>query len=466
MMRTRYGIRKYVAWLTLAPLLIMAISMEVFFLQDRFKDLNRDLLVRGNLIAHQLASSSEYGVYSNNQLFLKNIAQGVLMQADVSGVIIQNAAGVPLVEVHNVTGGKERDAALPERGDANEIVLPSAASVTKMSALVNSQSPIHNSSDSLLIYQPINSTQVALDELEARPAVTQLGAVIVKMGWAHTQKLKQRLLLVTVLPTLLFLVITFYAVYRGSRRITYPIGKLSDAVHAIGSGNLGTRVVVSSDISELHTLAQGINDMAAQLQHERGILQQRIDEATLQLRTLAFYDTLTKLPNRRMLEDRLAQAISASSRTGRFGALMFLDLDNFKPLNDKYGHAVGDLLLVEAAQRISNCMRAMDTVARFGGDEFVVMISELDVDKTESIKQVGIIAEKIRMALGEAYVLRYQTEGKAEAVIEHHCTSSIGVALFLNDETGQNDILTRADLAMYQAKAEGRNRISFYQAPT
>ena len=455
MTRRKYGIRKHVAWLTLAPLLIMAITMEVFFLHDRFKDLNQDLLVRGKLIAHQLASVSEYGVYSNNRNFLKNIAQGVSQQADVSAVTVLNSAGKLLVAAHNeISVGKS----------ANDQVKPFPdVSAASSYTLVNLQSPINNTGEKLLIYQAINSTQIILDELEAKPAVTQVGAVIVEMSWAHTHKLKSQLLLFTVVPTLLFLIVTFYVVYLGSRRITGPIGKLSEAVHAIGSGNLSARVMVSSDISELHTLTQGINDMAAQLQHERAILQQRIDEATLQLRTLAFYDTLTKLPNRRMLEDRLGQALSASNRTGRFGALMFLDLDNFKPLNDKYGHAYGDLLLIEAARRISSCMRAMDTVARFGGDEFVVMISELDVDKAESIKQVGIIAEKIRTALGEVYVLHLQAEGKAGVVVEHHCTSSIGIALFLNDESGQDVILTHADQAMYQAKEEGRNRICFYQ---
>lgn len=454
-MRKKYGIRKHVAWLTFVPLLVLAISMEAFFLHDRFKDLDHNLLVRGELIAHQLATISEYGVYSNNKVFLENVAQGVSQQADVSAVTIYNAVGKPLVTVKNDAHGKQ---AKQYPGQAAALTV-----APKANDLVSLQTPIYNNETNLLIYQAINSTQIVLDELDAKPAVTQLGAVVVEMSWAQTRKLKSQLIWLTLLPLVIFLFITFYFVYLGSRRIIDPIGKLSYAVHAIGSGDLGARVEITSDISELHTLAEGINDMAAQLQHERSVLQQRIDEATQQLRTMAFYDTLTKLPNRRMLENRLALATSASSRTGRFGALMFLDLDNFKPLNDKYGHAFGDLLLIEAARRINDCMRAMDTVARFGGDEFVVMIPELDRDETESIRQVTIIAEKIRLALGEIYVLRYQPEGREEMRIEHHCTTSIGIALFLNEESRQDDILTRADLAMYQAKEEGRNRICFYQ---
>jgi len=183
-----------------------------------------------------------------------------------------------------------------------------------------------------------------------------------------------------------------------------------------------------------------------------------------QVRQLAFHDTLTKLPNRRLLNDRLGQTIAASKRSGCYGALMFLDLDNFKLLNDTHGHEVGDLLLIEAADRLKSCVREIDTVARFGGDEFVVMISELDVDKAESTTQAGIIAEKIRAALAKPYVLKIQHEGKAETTVEHHCTASIGVALFSKREASHDNILKWADTAMYQAKEAGCNLIRFYES--
>lgn len=181
-----------------------------------------------------------------------------------------------------------------------------------------------------------------------------------------------------------------------------------------------------------------------------------------QIHNLAFYDTLTLLPNRRMLNDRTNQAMASSKRSGRYCALLFIDLDNFKPLNDTYGHAVGDLLLTEVARRISSCVREMDTVARFGGDEFVVMLSELDADKVESTAQAGIVAEKIRIILAEPYVLKFQQEGNAETTIEHRCTASIGVALFINHEATPEEVLKWADIAMYQAKERGRNRVHFY----
>lgn len=181
-----------------------------------------------------------------------------------------------------------------------------------------------------------------------------------------------------------------------------------------------------------------------------------------QVRQLAFYDHLTKLPNRRLLNDRLRQSMATSKRSTCYGAVMVLDLDNFKSLNDTHGHLAGDMLLIEAARRLSSCVREMDTVARFGGDEFVVMLSNLSSDKTESTSQAASIAEKIRSSLSAPYRLTIRNEAKGDALIEHQCTASIGVVLFINSEMSQDDILKWADTAMYQAKEAGRNLVRFY----
>lgn len=185
-------------------------------------------------------------------------------------------------------------------------------------------------------------------------------------------------------------------------------------------------------------------------------------QAEDQIRTLAFYDSLTKLPNRRMFDDRLNQAMAASKRSGRYGALMFLDMDNFKPLNDQYGHSAGDLLLMEVSRRIISCVREMDTVSRFGGDEFVVMLTELGTNKKSSIAQAGIVAEKIRAILARPYKLTLQHEGEAETAVVYHCTASIGVVMFINHEYRPDDLLKRADMVMYQAKESGRNQVRFF----
>lgn len=182
-----------------------------------------------------------------------------------------------------------------------------------------------------------------------------------------------------------------------------------------------------------------------------------------QVRQLAFYDPLTELPNRRLLDDRLQQAMAASARNGKFAALMFLDLDNFKALNDTHGHAVGDLLLIEAAARLSRCVRRVDTVARFGGDEFVVMLSELNAERHASAEQAYMVAEKIRASLASQYVLRVMRDGETEAIVKHICTVSVGVTLFLGLEACAGDIMKWADSAMYRAKESGKNLIRFHK---
>ena len=182
-----------------------------------------------------------------------------------------------------------------------------------------------------------------------------------------------------------------------------------------------------------------------------------------QVRQLAFFDTLTNLPNRRLINDRLSQIMAASKRTGCYGAVMFLDLDNFKPLNDEHGHEVGDLLLIDVADRLRNCVREVDTVGRFGGDEFLVILSELNANHHASTTQANIVAEKIRTSLSEPYRLTTR-DGGSGATIEHRCSVSIGVALFLDHQASQEDILRGADSAMYQAKEAGRNLVRFHDS--
>ena len=188
------------------------------------------------------------------------------------------------------------------------------------------------------------------------------------------------------------------------------------------------------------------------------------EHKTLEARVhhMAYFDALTGLPNRRMLHDRLGQAMATSKRSGLYGALMFLDLDNFKSLNDLHGHAMGDLLLIEVARRLTECLREMDTVARFGGDEFVVMLSELDAHKAVSTEQARGVAEKIRASLAVPYFLTESQPGQQNKTLQHHCSVSIGVVVFVDHEISTSDLLRWADEAMYQAKDAGRNAIRFY----
>ena len=176
---------------------------------------------------------------------------------------------------------------------------------------------------------------------------------------------------------------------------------------------------------------------------------------------LAFYDVLTQLPNRRLLDDRLSQALSKSSRSGLYGALMFLDLDNFKPLNDTYGHHIGDILLIEVAKRLKKRVREMDTIARFGGDEFIIIMNDLDADLNVSKRLATKVADKVRHSLSKPYHLTIPTDSYHKLKVTHQCTTSIGAILFQDHHEKQEDILKWADDAMYQAKKQGGNKVIF-----
>ena len=176
-------------------------------------------------------------------------------------------------------------------------------------------------------------------------------------------------------------------------------------------------------------------------------------EAAQQIERLAFYDALTSLPNRRMLGDRLQRAMAGVARSGLQGALLFIDLDNFKDLNDTLGHDTGDQLLLQVAQRLTGCVRAVDTVARFGGDEFVVLVEGLSADAAQASAESALVASHIATTLGKPYVL---------GSTSHHSTPSIGIALFGQQTCSVDDLLKQADLAMYQAKAAGRNTQRFF----
>jgi len=172
-----------------------------------------------------------------------------------------------------------------------------------------------------------------------------------------------------------------------------------------------------------------------------------------EIKNLAFYDPLTQLPNRRLLMDRLKHALASSTRSGREGALLFIDLDNFKTLNDTLGHNIGDLLLQKVAERLTSCVREGDTAARLGGDEFVVMLEDLSEQDIEAAAQAETIGHKILDVLNQPYQL-----GPHEC----HSTPSIGATLFNDHKSGIEELLKQADIAMYQAKTAGRNALRFF----
>lgn len=178
------------------------------------------------------------------------------------------------------------------------------------------------------------------------------------------------------------------------------------------------------------------------------------------IKELAFHDPLTKLPNRRMFDERFAFLLTQSKRHHQWGALLVIDLDNFKPLNDAFGHKAGDLLLIDVASRLNACVRQSDVVARFGGDEFIVALGDLSKDEESARAEAMRVASKILFHVRAPYVLLLDEEGN-DKMITHECTASIGVTLFGYDKQNKEYIFSEADKAMYCAKQKGRNRIEF-----
>ena len=230
-------------------------------------------------------------------------------------------------------------------------------------------------------------------------------------------------------------------------------GNQFESRHRLADGSVRDVAVSSSPIQIgnlrlLHTIVFDITDRK---------------RAEAEILNLAFFDPLTRLPNRRLLLDRLQQAVAASARSQRQGALLFIDLDNFKTLNDTHGHAQGDLLLQQAAQRLADCIRQGDTVARLGGDEFVIMLKDLSEDDAQATDQVAAVGAKVLSALKQPYQL---------GGVQHHSSASVGVTLFGTAQGVQADaadsadsvdaLFQRADLALYQAKAAGRNTVCFF----
>ncbi len=242
------------------------------------------------------------------------------------------------------------------------------------------------------------------------------------------------------------------------------------ALHALQVHGLVTGILM---VLFLQVRAQRLAQRQAQALTELAVAQENANQAQIhrleqeklldEIRQLAFHDSLTQLPNRRLLREHVQQVLHHNKRSHHHSALLFMDLDRFKPLNDAHGHHVGDLLLLEVAQRLRSCVRASDTVSRFGGDEFVVLLNDFDCDEAKAQQQARIVADKILNSLGRPYHL--QDDSKAEAApVTHHCSASIGVRLFSVTDHSIDELLDQADAAMYAAKVAGRGTVRCYGA--
>ncbi|HEU0220484.1 MAG TPA: ATP-binding protein, partial [Gallionella sp.] len=369
----QFSIQQYVTWLTFIPLFIMAIGLESYFLHDHFYDMDQGMLEKGKLVAHQLASSSEYGVFSNNLEFLQNIANAALQQVDVRGVVVFNSDSKILVSAGQFSNAFQDEIISRDVTKNRRLVTPTGD--------IDDPVVLHPSTSdarSLWFYHAIIPAQIVLDDGGIKTAIKPIGLVIVEISRVRHEGHKTRMFWTALLATTLFLAITLYLVHIASRRITHPIRKLSEAVQAIGAGKLDTRVSLSTGVHELATLAQGLNKTTEHLQQEQEVLQQHIEEATLALR------------------ERKEEAERASHDKSRFLAVASHDLR--QPL-----HALG-LYVAELQRKMSGTkqQRLVEQIEHSVEALSTLLNALLDISKLDA----GVVIPQMRTCSVDAMLKR------------------------------------------------------------
>lgn len=402
----RLSVRQYVSWITLFPLVVLAISLEMYFLHDRFSDLDRNLLERCQSIALQLATSSEYGVFSSNRPYLQSIAHAAMQQPDVHAVSILDAASETMYREGNNSHEPESPAAGMSPAMPGQAVSELRGSALEPSGLQASglhaaelqasglEAPIRSNSESLWIYQPINAAQIALDEPGVQQPVQQIGTVILEMSRARTEMLKSKMLWSTVTATAIFLALIIYLVHLTTRSITRPVRLLSDTVQKIGHGNLEARVAGSSRVAELDILSNGINEMAARLHKENTNLQHLIDDRTIQL-----------VEAKQFAEEAQREAENANTAKSKFLAAASHDLR--QPI-----HAQGLFLDVLARTELSAYQRELLSSVRAALNTSGDMLNTLlDFSRIEA----GVVKPEIQSFLIQPLLNRIENEFAPQA---------------------------------------------------
>ncbi len=296
-----------------------------------------------------------------------------------------------------------------------------------------------------------------LEVLTLSRAIPSAGWIVVvaietREAFAPISTLKREIYFGAMLISLLVAVFLYLVLKR-------QLAPLADAAMAMQRMSEGVEPLTTIPVKREDEIGQLVENFNRLVLERRGLdedLRREVAERKMaddEIRNLAYHDALTRLPNRRLLFDRLQHAIAASSRSGRYCALLFIDLDNFKTLNDTLGHDAGDLLLQEVSRRLATCLREGDTAARLGGDEVVVLLENLSENAQEAATQAETTGEKIHGALNQTYQL---------ANHEYNGTPSIGVTLFTDHQDTVDELVKRADLAMYHAKSAGRNALRFF----
>jgi len=428
------GLRARVIGLVLVPVTIIGMLLLFQLISGKINDLDQSLRTRAAAIANQLAPAAEYGVASGNLEVLQSLLDKTAVEADIRGVAIFDVNGERLAHVGL--------AAWTEAAQGN---LP-------VDRLLQIEYP-----DRLVSYAPITRTEVSVDDFsEGNEQAVRAGPRNPLLGWVGldvsrdaTFRGQRESIWQSLVILLAGLIVSLFFAWRIGRRITQPILALTHTVSRIGEGHLDERVEPTG-AAELGVLQRGVNHMASHLQAMQDQMQEKIDQATARLVYQASHDELTGLINRREFEQRLERLLLSALQQGREHALCYMDLDQFKVINDTCGHAAGDELLRQLALLLKGNLRDRDTLARLGGDEFALLLENC------SVPDALVVADAFR---AEVQRFRFKWEDRIFAI-----GMSVGMVAINRDSGTAANLLSAADAACYVAKDRGRNQIHVYQS--
>jgi diguanylate cyclase (GGDEF)-like protein len=427
------GIRSRVIVLATVPAAIIGMLLLFQLIAGKIEDLDQSLRTRAAAMARQLAPAAEYGVASGNLEVLQSLLEKAAVEADIRSIAVLSDDGRPLVQVG--IGAWETAKGRLDETRLSEVEL----------------------ADRLVYYAPITRTEIVVDDIPdyagdslAAPRQTRLlGWVGLEVSRSTTIRSQREAILHSLLILAVGLMLSLYLAWRIGRQITRPILALSHTVSRIGEGQLDARVELSGN-AELGSLQRGVNHMAAHLQAMQDQMQERVDQATARLVYQASHDMLTGLINRREFEQRLDHALASALQQGREHVLCYMDLDQFKVINDTCGHAAGDELLRQLALLLKGNLRERDTLARLGGDEFALLLENC------SISDALEVADLFR---AEVQRYRFKWEDRIFSV-----GMSVGMVAINSDSGSAASLLSAADAACYVAKDRGRNQIHLYES--
>jgi diguanylate cyclase (GGDEF)-like protein len=433
-MAASLGIRGRVIGLAMVPVAIIGILLLFQLIAGKIDDLDASLRTRAVAIARQLAPAAEYGVASGNIEVLQTLLEKAAIEPDVRGVAVFADNGQWLAQVGLGAWADPAKAGLP---------------VDRIHQIAYA--------DRLVYYAPITRTEVVVDDFSPLgERVASPGSQTRLLGWvgldvsrSATIRSQRDAILRSLAILLAGLSVSLFLAWRIGRQITRPILALTHTVSRIGEGHLDERVELTGQ-AELGMLQRGINHMAVHLQTMQDQMQEKIDQATARLVYQASHDALTGLINRREFEQRLERTLLSAQQQGREHALCYMDLDQFKVINDSCGHAAGDELLRQLALLLKGNLRERDTLARLGGDEFALLLENC------SIADALEVADTFR---AEVQRFRFKWGDRIFAV-----GMSVGMVAITRDSGTAASLMSAADAACYVAKDRGRNQIHLYES--